>query len=122
PERVDEDLEVVGPLTHRPVEVRRRGTDTRPVDADQAQAVPLREHTRLDGDLTSGAGRPVQPDGRGPLAHPVLGEAEAAATGDGDGPLELRALQAAHGRSSWQHAGCRAPIWPKAPPAGSAAP
>ena len=59
---ISQDLEVVGPVHDRRVEVRGRRADAGTVDADDAHALALGVAARLVGDLAAGTRGAVQPD------------------------------------------------------------
>ena len=99
PQRVEQDLEVPGPVQDVGVEMRGRRTDARPVDADDAQALLLGVRPRLERDLSPSPRRAVHPHDRGASRRAVLGEAEPPVVAHGHRALERRALDVAHGRS-----------------------
>ena len=92
-ERVEEQLEVAGPVADPAVEVRRRRADPGSVHADDAEAVLVGVPPGLERDLAPGAGGAVHPDDRGAARRAVLREAEPAAVAHRDGALEGRALR-----------------------------
>src|SRR5690606_33280856 len=97
-EGVRDDAQVVAEREDVLVDVRRRRTDPRTVDPDEADVVPFGEGAGLDGDLAAGTRRAVQPEHRAALGRPELGETEPAALPDRDGAFELGSFDV-HGAS-----------------------
>src|SRR5271167_795120 len=78
PENVCNGSHVVGELKNRLVLMRRRRTDTGPVDADQSDVLALREDPGLGRDLTAGTRISVQPEDGAALGVAELSKADLA--------------------------------------------